>query len=364
MSAGTQTNPLALVVYPGATVKIGNGGVGYGFRLPAISGGPFNWWVIAGFTISAQYTGLAVPYATGSRMIANDVTCSTTSATGYAACLTADSGSTTWLYGNNIHDIGFSGSTKTYHAVYWSVDTNHDWFAWNTVKNVLGCRGIQFYTYTGSDMYDIHVHDNVIHDVRCDGINFSTVNPTKGTVEAYNNIIYHVGTGPDPSDGAAVYSCINVNTQAGYSGAYTEIYNNTMYDCGGRGNSDSGAISDSAPARLRNNVIDLLPGESWVTASTGCTNITGSNNLGPVASTRSSMTGGITLDPLFLALSTDDFHLTATSPAIGAGLNIAGLKYDFDGMPRPTTAAFDIGAYQYALIQRPAAPTLLKVTVN
>lgn len=362
MKAGTQSNPLAIVVYPGATATVGNGGVGYGFRLPAISGGPFNWWVIAGFNISAAYTGISVPYATGSRIIANDVTCNTTSATGNAACLTADSASTTWLYGNNIHDVGYSGSTKTYHAVYWSVDTNHDQMAWNTIKNVLGCRGIQFYTYTGSDMYDIHVHDNVIHNVRCDGINFSTVDPTKGTVEAYNNIIYHVGTGPDPVDGQANYACVNVNTVGGYTGAFVEIYNNTMYDCGGRNLSgNSGAVTPAAPARVRNNIVYLTSGETWTAY---CSNTTGTNNLGPTASNCSSLTAGITTDPLLQNLSGNDFHLTASSPAIGAGVNIPGLTYDFAGLPRPGSAAFDIGAYQYANIRLPAPPSGLTVTVN
>lgn len=49
------------------------------------------------------------------------------------------------------------------------------------------------------------------------------------------------------------------------------------------------------------------------------------------------------VDPMFL--SDTDFHLSAGSPAIDAGLDVP-VETDFDGNPRPQGAGYDIGAYE------------------
>lgn len=49
------------------------------------------------------------------------------------------------------------------------------------------------------------------------------------------------------------------------------------------------------------------------------------------------------VDPLFV--SDTDFHLSAGSPAIDAGLDVP-VETDFDGNPRPQGAGYDIGAYE------------------
>lgn len=61
-----------------------------------------------------------------------------------------------------------------------------------------------------------------------------------------------------------------------------------------------------------------------------------------------------------------DFHLTAGSPAINKGLNLAslGVTTDFEGKPRPASGAFDIGAFQAAsggALPTPSAPNMLIV---
>ena len=76
--------------------------------------------------------------------------------------------------------------------------------------------------------------------------------------------------------------------------------------------------------------------------------------------------GNISSDPLFAGSSSNDFHLTATSPAIDAGNNSAWQlpAQDFDGKTRQTDftgkgyPAIDIGAYEYAGHQD-ANPTLI-----
>jgi hypothetical protein len=66
--------------------------------------------------------------------------------------------------------------------------------------------------------------------------------------------------------------------------------------------------------------------------------------------------GNINLDPLFANAAATNFHLTAGSPCIDAGTNLAGIvPFDFDGIPRPLDGnatngpAFDLGAYEFLL---------------
>lgn len=60
---------------------------------------------------------------------------------------------------------------------------------------------------------------------------------------------------------------------------------------------------------------------------------------------------------------TMNLHLQASSPVIGAGINLAGQvpAIDADGNPRPLTGAWDLGAYEYAASP---GPTLSSVTVD
>jgi len=57
--------------------------------------------------------------------------------------------------------------------------------------------------------------------------------------------------------------------------------------------------------------------------------------------------GNVSADPRFADAAADDYHLSATSPAIGAGSAVFAPTLDFDGNPRPS-AAVDLGAYQYS----------------
>ncbi len=54
-------------------------------------------------------------------------------------------------------------------------------------------------------------------------------------------------------------------------------------------------------------------------------------------------------DPAFADPSAWDYHLTAGSPAIDAGVN-AGVTTDFEGDPRPAGAGYDLGADEYYTI--------------
>jgi parallel beta-helix repeat protein len=53
------------------------------------------------------------------------------------------------------------------------------------------------------------------------------------------------------------------------------------------------------------------------------------------------------INPLFVNVGQDDYHLQSNSPCIDAGITLSGVTDDYDGNPRPRGAAFDIGAYEY-----------------
>jgi hypothetical protein len=58
----------------------------------------------------------------------------------------------------------------------------------------------------------------------------------------------------------------------------------------------------------------------------------------------------INLPPLFVSIGADDYHLATGSPAIDSGRALPDVPTDLDGRPRPAGSAFDIGAYEYALL--------------
>src|SRR6185437_11516350 len=233
-SSCSVSTPCGIGAYPDATVTVGsdsdqNRGVYF-------YGG--SNWTIAGLTIRATEEAFQNNGDSNVRLVANDLQC--VNGSGQDACVHAEgAASGIAFYGNYLHNTGThcGSDCKEYHAFYMSTNTNHVDVGWNLIvpnpaqTSQAGCRAVQFYSTGGSDQYDLHVHDNVIHDAICDGINFSTVDADKGTVEAYNNVVYHVGTGPDPNGNESNYTCLNASS-SGTPSASVNIYNNTFYDCG------------------------------------------------------------------------------------------------------------------------------------
>src|SRR3989442_658731 len=120
--------------------------------------------------------------------------------------------------------------------------------------------------------------------------------------------------------------------------------------CGARVNSDSGGMTTrtnrAIAVAMNNNIFFLLPGEAYFTGSSKTANVTGPNNLffgagaGPTF-----LTGNVNADPLFLDPLRFIFRLSATSPAIAAGIR-TGILFDFDGLPRPQLG-YSIGAFEF-----------------
>jgi hypothetical protein len=386
-TSGTADMPIALVAFPGAKVSIGiptwgdpNHPIRDGVRI-----GDASHWVLAGMFIQGiqalNFKGTTDDW----RAIGNELTCPNASGEMYppytadfgfegVACTLSVNATNLAYLGNNVHDTGqncAAGLTvnggngndacKLYHAVYFSTSSVHLDVGWNTIApNGGGCRALQFHSTDAADQFDISVHDNVIHDSPCDGLNFATVDPSQGRVQAYNNVIYNAGNGPDPGGKFANYACIYSAdiTNAGNNGAGAiEIYNNTLYNCGSRSSrANSGAVvkSGAVPTltmNLRNNVVYQTRAsdgtlENYVAGD--LSGITGTNNLwfgaGPAPS---GFTNSLDANPQFVDLPRFNFRLRRRSPAVDAGVDISGLLTDIDGIVR-TQGDFDLGAYQVA----------------
>jgi len=396
---GSVGNPIAFVGYPGAKATLGSSTITYGIRVPNISVSA-NYVTVAGLFFSPSEMGMNPTNSTNWRVVGNNFQCP--NANGEDGCFTTNEISTIKYLGNEVTNVGVVAASKQQHGVYFSSDTNHVEAAWNYIHDNRSCRAIQFHSSplggggasdpTGHNQFDLSVHDNLIHDDPCDGINFATVDPSQGKVEAYNNVIYHVGIGPAPQDGdSGDYSCIYmayITNTGSVGGGTVEIYNNTLYDCGSNvasfPNNGSFMINGGEPSllvRIRNNIVYQLGSEpfgngggwnaSYVSGSNNVFFSTGSANIPSIS------VGNISTDPLFVNLTSKNFQLQSTSPAKDAGMTISsGNTYNNfmawngnpagnDGIQRPQGANYDIGAFEFfAGSTQPPAPSLQAISVT
>ncbi len=271
--AGTSSLPITLAAYPNAKVTVGNAsGATYGLRVkPGTAAGN---WVISGLLLRGYVSGIEITNSSNWRVVGNDIYCPNGYGTG--ACLSAEASSGLKVLGNVVHDAGSSTATdlKFFQGVNVGTSNSVD-VGWNEIARVRGCRGIQFYSDTAKQ-YGLSVHDNYIHDVRCDGINFSTVDASLGAVQAYNNVIARAGTGPAPGGIESNYACVNVGSG---SASTVRIRNNTMQDCGARKSADSGAVTTGSLVDFSNNIVSLTTGENYVGPNTSSSLISGQSNL-------------------------------------------------------------------------------------
>ena len=398
-NSGTAAAPKALIAYPNASVTIGvAGGLHYGIRTPNI-GTHEDYWVISQLHIIAGTQAMDIG-GTGWKIVGNEMQCP--NADDQVGCFEMSEGNQVKFWGNEVHNAGINPtSSKYYHAVYFSTDSNHIDVGWNHIHDNFTCRALQFHSSplcspscgsgdtTGFDQYDLHVHDNLIHGDNCNGINFATVDPSKGAVEAYNNVIFHVGL-MDPLQLGASFSCIYVAgiTNNGTAGSGTvQVFNNTLSDCaannssnasGSRGAFGVGGGPSTLLMNLRNNVAEQNPGEIYVDGS--LSQIKGDHNLWfGVGTGPTQTTNNLNVDPQFVNRSGGDLHIASTSPAKDAGLTVvpsnpfvpnpgANQVRDKDGTLRPQGTAFDLGAYELIVggttTTPPSAPTSVSVVVH
>jgi hypothetical protein len=369
-SGGTPGAPMAIVAYPGASVTIGSSsGPAYGIRVIDSGTCPGNW-VFAGLILRGLDSAMVLAGPSINwRVIGNDMSCPT--GNGEVGCFATSKASYVTFYGNNVHDVGAAGASAHYQGVYWSTDSNHIDMGWNTVANVRGCRGIQTHSSplgsggagdsTGHNLYDLIIHDNVIHDTQCDGIILATVDPSLGKIQVFNNIIYNAGKGPNNPEQTGAWTCINVpgiTANGSPGGGMIDVFNNTMYNCGSfvqppysdaKAAVANGGYNRNLRIRIHNNIIYQTPAAPYLVLYNSDDGIFGSNNLffgNGAPPSNSGIAESLNTDPLFSNLPGRDWRLTSGSAARRAGVN-TGVSWDLDGRARGGSAGYDLGALQF-----------------
>jgi hypothetical protein len=366
--------------YPGATVTIGTTSLDNAVRPNTNCAGNY---VFSGITFRGQNTALdLVIYnsnMTNIHVVGTDISCP--QANQETGCI-QDGGNTSpftdsgMVYlGNNLHDVG-TGNNGLQHAIYHG-DTFSIIDGWNTISNVSGaCRGIQVYTSTANFLhYDVHLHDNIIHDTGCDGIgayqvDASTAGKFTTGIEIYNNVIFNTGeTGPGGADAACVY----ITAGVGYNPSGTiELFNNTLFNCELANSSSAGlnfypVTASGMLVHMHNNIIYMLNASVpyYIQQSGVVTQLFGTNNLmfgagAPPAST--NITGTVNSNPGFVntsitgcptACPTNLQLAASTSPANKTGSTVAPVPtLDLTGLIRPSPPS--IGAYEFSGAAPPA----------
>ncbi len=342
--SGTPTAPLVVMGYPTETVNL--------LRTAAAYRGIHTWetdghFVIANFHINLNGSGsscISPGVGTVDVRIVNNEGQGMMENSGGSACIDG-SGKQFRIFGNHIHD---NGGSKLYHAIYMDArDTSGPddiEIAYNDIHHQTGGRGVQIYGDTGTHINNVRVHHNLIHDIALDGIVFSQDSGTG--CQAYNNVIYRTAVaelrGPFADIGTNG-GCIRFVSNY----LVADVYNNTLAECAVDNDLESGAFrfQGAVSVTLRNNIVT---GKYFVNMGSMPQTLASSNNLWFGAGGPPSWdTGAISVDPLFADAAHRNYHLTSTSPAIGAGVSTVNgiVSDDFDGNPR--APAYDVGAYQF-----------------
>src|SRR5690348_7279720 len=179
-NGGTSGNPIAIVAYPGATATLGNSSVTYGLRVPNINVSA-NYVTIAGLSFTPSSQAMDATNSSNWRIIGNKFQCPT--ANGQTGCFATHEMNFIKFYGNETTNVGVAGAGKQQHGDYLSSDTNHVDFAWNYIHDNRSCRAVQVHSSplggggsgdpTGHQQFDLSIHDNLIHNDPCDGINLA-----------------------------------------------------------------------------------------------------------------------------------------------------------------------------------------------
>jgi hypothetical protein len=255
--------------------------------------------------------------------------------------------------GNYVSIIGFNidGSSKpsVTHGIYnggsyGSTEGNHVHHIANGATCTSGGgEGVGTDAYYGGVQDD--VINNVVHDIGPKGCRYiqGIYISTSGNVK--NNVVYRAGQ-------AAIHLWHDAN--------HVNIINNTVAESPygilvGGGDFYHSTAGDDYTV-VRNNILINNGYGIEEEGKTGIHNVY-SNNLVYGNTTAISLRNGlkatatVSSNPLFVSytkgMTTPNFHLTSSSPAIGRGTSAGALTTDIDGKPRNATTGYDIGAYQH-----------------
>ena len=365
-SSVSPTSYIAVVVYPGAAVQVGDAKHD-AFTITASGSG--NGMVYAKLSVfNGTVGGTAIDSRYNSRVVG--VKAQGPNGAGSSGCIAPNRGSNIYILGNEFTSCGDPANFDSlYHVLYISGtrgmgagsasgETNRE-VGWNYFHDNSGNRAINIYNDnqgSGANWISGHkVHDNVIVNQINDGILIGR--GVVGENWVYNNLLVNVGL-KSPSDAG---EGLGMNIRAGDPQGETSglpvllhIYNNTLLNSGVAGAAVNGAFLfvNTGTLDLHNNLVYQANGLPYIAS--------GSNTPGPGQVTKNLWFGSgsapgfdsspITTNPRILSSTAPySLHLQASSPAIGAGATTASFApRDFDGIPRPASAASDIGAYQFA----------------
>lgn len=259
--------------------------------------GSSQFLTVANLTILGKTS--AVDQGAGNvRFIANKTSCpSPASGQAGTGCLSFTGQGTNQpivVQGNTNYNTGASTVNKTYNAVQFGAGADFVDMGWNNIgAGFQGyCRSIMFQTATGENLHDLHVHDNVITGGYCDGIDFASVNPSAGIVEAYNNTLSSIALSSTPFgtvDEVGIVAMTNPAPTASSNASGTvSVRNNALSDAGQSLSQNgcfgvtpsaaSGATLHSVNMVLTNNTCtQTSASEPYILA--GSASITGSQNL-------------------------------------------------------------------------------------
>jgi len=183
----------------------------------------------------------------------------------------------------------------------------------------LSCNSVS--RHGGPNEFDLLVHDNVIHGTVCDGLNFASVDPSQGAVVAYTTSSTMSARAPTPPMDRRTMRASTWPTSPiwVHPGAATCSSTTTRCTTVARvAQASSGAIAlASGPVGIQmdDNLIVALTSEGYFSSDTGSApEITGSNNLLYGAGTPPSfLTASVSGDPMLVAPTSHDFHLTSAA---------------------------------------------------
>lgn len=178
------------------------------------------------------------------------------------------------------------------------------------------------------------------------------------TVDVYGNLLYGA---TKTANGGGIW--VVSSASPSWTGAKLNFYNNTIYTLSGRSFTNDCAVADVVTLKnnlfyntgsndygmmcLVNNVAGVSTHSNNLYFRSASVNFTKIKDGGSYKQTPSQVLtwegAAKVSDPLFVTPGTD-FHLKAASPAIGAGVTIAGITKDIDGVTYSNPP--DIGCYQ------------------
>ena len=331
-------NPTVIINYPGETPVFNDNNVAGGIvRLDGLS-----WFVLSGLTILSNNIGVIVGYA--------------------GSC------SNVVLTNLTVYDIGQQGIQVegNSHDILLVNNTVHDTGLW--IYN-----GEGFYIGQGDsagimdNTHNVIVRSNLIYNTTDEGIEIKpgtyscvvegntlhTCNKPQNTYGAGSGAIeidqegtynYYSGNPNHLVRNNLVYDTV-IGLRASNGGYY---YNNIIYGCSTEGILIDNPDGDSWTRYIWNNTVATSSGIVF-SAGTACI----LNNIGYSSGSYNLSTNA----SYFVNMAAHDYHLVAGSAPIGAGTNLFSVvATDFDGNARPTSGAFDNGAYQYTAAGGAASP--------